>query len=107
MKSIPLLLLAASALSACNPNCTDAAYEEVKAAVAAKLTSPSTATFPPLNQIQVTSHQSDTLCTPNFQGFVDAQNKFGATVRVDYFAATNRKGKNEAFSVSILELKPR
>ncbi|MDP2495870.1 hypothetical protein Q8W25_17715 [Shimia thalassica] len=107
MNPLPILIAAAIGLTACKPSCTDAAYEEVKAAVAAKLTSPSTATFPPLDQIQVTSHQSDTLCTPNFQGFVDAQNKFGATVRVDYFAATNRKGKKEAFSVSILELKQR
>ncbi|MEP3779075.1 MAG: hypothetical protein ABJM82_18825 [Shimia thalassica] len=107
MKPIPLLLLAALALSACNPNCTEAVYEDVKAAVAEELKSPSTASFPPLSKIKATGNQTKTLCTPTFTGYVDAQNKFGAIVRLDYVASAIRKTPDQPAKVYILKLEER
>ena len=81
-------------LAGCIDTCSEAKiYDAVKASVSADLRAPGSAAFPPLDRITLT--RSGSACSFSAQGHVDAQNNFGALVRMDYSALALRSTSGE------------
>jgi hypothetical protein len=99
------LIGALCALGACKESCEQLAYEAVQDEILKSVKSPATAIFPEIEKTTMTPH--DFLdCSPEFVGYLDAQNSFGALVRMDYRAATVLH-PDTGYDVVVFEIKQR
>jgi hypothetical protein len=99
-----LALLVLVTVSGCKETCEEKVYKAVQSEVLKLIKSPSTAVFPPLSEI--TYSESGPGCAPVYNGFVDAQNGFGAILRLNYQAATVPQ-QNGPHKVFILKMEQR
>jgi len=60
-------------------------YDVAQNAVLDKMKSPTTAKFPPIEEVKITNYSNGS-CVYDLKGYVDAQNDFGAIVRTTFTA---------------------
>lgn len=117
MKRMPSLLLASSVfifVSACSPDpakkekrtCEDGilAYNYAKGFVKEKLVSPSSANFPSFRSVQ---HNYLGNCRHTLRGHVDAQNRMGATLRMNYSVTVRYDGANKLYRLEGINIDER
>lgn len=84
--------------AACND--VDSAYKALQKIVASKLRAPATAEFPQIGASGVKAERAKG-CRQYIESYVDAQNVFGANVRVRFFAFMELKGEADDWTEDV------
>lgn len=105
-----LLLLSLSACETAEEKsvriCEDGAtaYPHIKELVSERLVAPASAIYPDFNSVQ---HRYLGSCRHRFNGYVDAQNRAGAMLRLNYTIIARANPSNGRYSIESFDMQQR